>query len=185
MYSTEASVQAQSRYDCSILSIRPYKLTAAITGARHRNSTAGAMPEPRKNQKFGFLRWLERTPKQLGQKHKSWLWNNRALPKQILMVGFNVISAHLSSMKWNWQPKGYFGKKALHWNKLWPKWPSCLKHTTEQRKGESSNGFATGPYFSQLQHQGASLAMATSLGYSRKHLSTWAGPVLVSKLLCS
>lgn len=56
MDSTEASVQAQSRYDCSILSIRPYKLTVAITGARHRNSTAGAMPEPRKNQKFGFLR---------------------------------------------------------------------------------------------------------------------------------
>lgn len=68
MYSTEASAQAQSRYDCSILSIRPYKLTVAITGARHRNSTAGAMPEPRKKPEIWLLKMIRMDSQTAGPK---------------------------------------------------------------------------------------------------------------------
>lgn len=44
-----------------------------------------------KKKKFGITEQFELIPKQLGQKHQSSLWNSRALPKQILRVGFNII----------------------------------------------------------------------------------------------
>lgn len=81
------------------------------------------------------------------------------------MVGFNIISAHLSIKNSETSnPLVTLRNKYYTRNKLWPKWPSSFKHTTEQKKEENCNDLAVGPYFSQPQHRGASLGCGNQSG---------------------